>query len=639
MGVAADYNDGDWATLWAVTENIFTVCFLIEMIVKMYALELWGYFSDHWNGLDCLIVMVAILDAWVLTAIGGEDSALSSSSALRTFRLGRLMRLVKVLRMRRELWVVIEGISAAFKSMVWILLLLVLVIYSYSIFVVLSIGHTQNDAWEGKEEYFGTIKNSMLTLFSMCILAEWSEVVRPVWEFEPVMVGVFISFVLFTTLGILNVIVGVIVEQTTEAAAKEHASDVEAKRKQQMDHVKELVRVMLEIDDDSDGTITIGEIAAEENSEVILPVMDSLGLPPGFKPADLHLMLDQDGAGVLTSKEFLEGMFRMVFGNDFHRTCMFQLSLNQVKQAIYVMQQDMQTKFDEMKEELHAFHDVSLDNFSAPSDANGQSPNSSIFGNCANPKLADSPEVPNKDVTEQSTIEAALKNGKKPATNRNPSKKAKGAEAVVFDVKPSEELHTLCSEMAATLNDVKAQLNTDAKANSDARRQMIEAPPKVAVSDAMSRQIMDELERSLRSIVAPLLVEFKEMKTTMGSSARGGSGGLTGLLQQPWGADVNNIFEGLDAMPQNRKQWRNSVAASAGPPPGIGDGYKPSPRLMGSKVALQQDAAVAGSGPRGAASVTNPLIGATNSPGSMVQSTNPLLGGSRAASAGPVRRG
>eukprot|EP00747_Dinoflagellata_sp_TGD_P037154 gnl/TRDRNA2_/TRDRNA2_138905_c0_seq1.p1 gnl/TRDRNA2_/TRDRNA2_138905_c0~~gnl/TRDRNA2_/TRDRNA2_138905_c0_seq1.p1 ORF type:complete len:519 (+),score=91.18 gnl/TRDRNA2_/TRDRNA2_138905_c0_seq1:114-1559(+) len=228
--------------------------------------------------------------------------------------------------------------------MVWVMILLILMIYFFSIFCVDAIGladYTSGpfpeeypDGWPEQYQYFGTMSNAMLTLFSVAILTEWAEVVRPVWAFQPYFVLVFVIFVLFTTLGILNVIVGVIVERTSEAAKQETDKEVRQKHELQMLHVKNLCDVMTELDDNCDGLITLHEITNEENADVLKGILDTLDLPAGWSAKELHMMLDEDGAGVLSSAEFLEGMFRLVFSSDFHRVCLDRLSLNLIKRQV-----------------------------------------------------------------------------------------------------------------------------------------------------------------------------------------------------------------------------------------------------------------------------------------------------------------
>merc|ERR1719316_267405 len=68
--------------------------------------------------------------------------------------------------------------------------------------------------------YFGTVPASMYTLFQMVTLENWADgVARHVVSNQPMMALFFLVFLLLTTFGLLNLVVGVIVENTLTAAA------------------------------------------------------------------------------------------------------------------------------------------------------------------------------------------------------------------------------------------------------------------------------------------------------------------------------------------------------------------------------------------------------------------------------------
>merc|ERR1719359_2783554 len=89
--------------------------------------------------------------------------------------------------------------------------------------------------------YFGTISRSMYTLFNVVILAEFAEFGRAMIEKQPEMAIFFVFFIVFTTFGILNVIIGVIVDNTMEAA-KSMDEEHDKRKKQEQLKVLEQIR-------------------------------------------------------------------------------------------------------------------------------------------------------------------------------------------------------------------------------------------------------------------------------------------------------------------------------------------------------------------------------------------------------------
>jgi voltage-gated sodium channel len=62
-------------------------------------------------------------------------------------------------------------------------------------------------------EWFGTIGNSMYTLFQIMTLESWSMgIVRPVMKEYPLAWMFFVPFILVTTFAILNLFIGIIVD-------------------------------------------------------------------------------------------------------------------------------------------------------------------------------------------------------------------------------------------------------------------------------------------------------------------------------------------------------------------------------------------------------------------------------------------
>merc|ERR1719387_2671328 len=82
--------------------------------------------------------------------------------------------------------------------------------------------------------YFGTIPRSMYTLFCIVILAEWPEIGRPIIEKQPHMFAFFLVFIIFTTFGVMNVIIGVIVDNTMEAAKSIEADDEQTEKSRKL---------------------------------------------------------------------------------------------------------------------------------------------------------------------------------------------------------------------------------------------------------------------------------------------------------------------------------------------------------------------------------------------------------------------
>merc|ERR1712070_474560 len=105
--------------------------------------------------MDCFLVSMAILDGWVLAVLAGnEGSPLGNLSVLRILRILRVMRLARLLKVFKELWMIIKGIMDSLRTMFWVSMLLLLILYVCAILCTTVIGG------EGKDTYPGHSKDA-----------------------------------------------------------------------------------------------------------------------------------------------------------------------------------------------------------------------------------------------------------------------------------------------------------------------------------------------------------------------------------------------------------------------------------------------------------------------------------------------
>jgi hypothetical protein len=73
---------------------IFTIVFIVEMVLKHYALSFAGYWSDNWNTFDGILVLFSLLDILF--------SNIFPASVFRVLRIGRVFgKLAKIGRVGR----------------------------------------------------------------------------------------------------------------------------------------------------------------------------------------------------------------------------------------------------------------------------------------------------------------------------------------------------------------------------------------------------------------------------------------------------------------------------------------------------------------------------------------------------------
>lgn len=246
-------------------------------------------------------------------------------TCLRVIRMLRLVRFVRMLRMFRELWLIVNGLVNSMKTLGWVGLLLVCFLYVCAIFLTTQVGQNHNtykgaESFDGKpwpyESYFGNVPRSMFTLFQILTLDSWSDdIVRHVVHKQPGLAAFFLAFVLFTSYGLMNIIVGIIVENTLGAA---QTSDEGAEKRAEKERKKLLedLRILLEMSETGEGQhgkMTRQEFLAALHSPAISAKLEGLGLVKE-EAEDLFALMDPTGSGVVPVQDFVASCRQLVSG-------------------------------------------------------------------------------------------------------------------------------------------------------------------------------------------------------------------------------------------------------------------------------------------------------------------------------------
>ena len=91
-----------------IFDLVFTIIFVLELMLKMIGLSVKNYFKSYFNRLDFAVVVISLLDLILFnTVLNSEDSNLfiKSLKALRLFRTLRLARIWQQFRsILKHIW-------------------------------------------------------------------------------------------------------------------------------------------------------------------------------------------------------------------------------------------------------------------------------------------------------------------------------------------------------------------------------------------------------------------------------------------------------------------------------------------------------------------------------------------------------
>lgn len=309
--------------LWYILENIFCLIFLAEMLARMKVHRL-AYFNEGWNCMDFCLVMMALIDTYVLSFINtGGGGQMRMLTSLRVVRMLRLVRFVRMLRMFRELWLIVNGLLNSLKTLGWVGLLLCCLLYVFAIFLTNQVGHNDElyldkESWDGDEfphlVYFGTVPRSMFTLFQILSLDNWCDsIVRHVVHKQPILALIFVFFLFITTFGLMNIIVGVIVENTLGAASmtdQRNERDQEKSRKKTLQDLNVLFQLA---DTDGSGKLSKREFQAACKQPKVMEKLENLGLLLD-ETDTLFNLLDPTRRGSIDLSDFITTCKQLIGG-------------------------------------------------------------------------------------------------------------------------------------------------------------------------------------------------------------------------------------------------------------------------------------------------------------------------------------
>jgi len=208
---------------------------------------------------------------------------------LRVVRLLKLCRLLRLIRMFKELTVLVSAFAGALRSLTWIVVLLVIVVFCSAILCTTLIGHNDDYLADNPRmlhyvaemddahirRYWSSILRSVATLFQIFTLDDWTKAVRPIVETHlPWMCGFFVAFIFITTYGLLNVLMGIILDHTVKAT-----QEVEVERERLLsDHYKQIILATTHlfslIDTDGNGLLSAEELASFLESHDIQKMLE-----------------------------------------------------------------------------------------------------------------------------------------------------------------------------------------------------------------------------------------------------------------------------------------------------------------------------------------------------------------------------
>ncbi|CAN9510559.1 unnamed protein product [Ophioblennius macclurei] len=207
MGIEYHEQPQELTDVLEISNMVFTSLFGLEMLLKLMALGLFGYIKNPYNGFDSIIVIISV---WEIA--GEADGGLS---VLRTFRLLRVLKLVRFLpALRRQLVVLMKTMD----NVATFCMLLMLFIFIFSILGMHLFGckfglrQDTGDTLPDRKN-FDSLLWATVTVFQILTQEDWNAVLyNGMASTTPLAALYFVALMTFGNYVLFNLLVAILVE-------------------------------------------------------------------------------------------------------------------------------------------------------------------------------------------------------------------------------------------------------------------------------------------------------------------------------------------------------------------------------------------------------------------------------------------
>ncbi len=168
LALKYDGEPATWTLVQDVLNFICTLVFTAELVVKVYAFGMRGYYSTAWNRFDFVVVVTSWVDIVVRNY---RWSATTDPTPLRLIRIarvvGRITRVFKASKVFPESAILIDTFTSALQGMSYVTMLITLILFIFGVVAMNLFGKVALQGCLNEYKNFQGVGRGMLTLFGI----------------------------------------------------------------------------------------------------------------------------------------------------------------------------------------------------------------------------------------------------------------------------------------------------------------------------------------------------------------------------------------------------------------------------------------------------------------------------------------
>lgn len=217
-----------------VFDDVFTVLFAIEAVVKIKYLTWTTYWKESWNRFDLMVLLFALPS--LINIFSPEMVATNAILAFRSFRIFKTLRLMKAIPHISEL---LNGIRNAIQSSLLVCIAFVILLLVVSILTTSLFGDIC-------PEHFGNTGISLYSIFRLFTIEGWYDLPDQIAANSSVTIGV-LARIYFSVLLFVGGILGMSLVNSifVDAIMADNNDDVKEELKEmreQLDKIEKLLK-------------------------------------------------------------------------------------------------------------------------------------------------------------------------------------------------------------------------------------------------------------------------------------------------------------------------------------------------------------------------------------------------------------
>jgi hypothetical protein len=255
-----------------IFERSFLIFYSVEISMKLWVHRVFFFVGEgtFWNIFDLLLIVFG----YVGLALEGSAGAVDTTflRIMRLIKIVKILRAVRLMRLLEPLRVILSCLINSVLSLVWSLVMMLLFFFMFStVFVQFSSSYLQTH-WEELQlekdptllydliRQFGSVQTAMMSLYQASTGGEdWSVFYRSISQTGQINAAIFLFFVAFTQIALLNIITGLFIESALKNAVPNAETRAMSNRREYFEEVELLKRIFKGIDSDSDNALSMAE--------------------------------------------------------------------------------------------------------------------------------------------------------------------------------------------------------------------------------------------------------------------------------------------------------------------------------------------------------------------------------------------